>query len=70
MNNLIIYELNEVPEKLLKKYINDRPHSNFAKLYKSGIFKITTTNDDGELHPWSTWPSLHRGVPNFVHNIS
>ena len=53
----------------LKKYIYDRPHSNFAKLYKSGIFKITTTKDDGELHPWSTWPSLHRGVPNFVHNI-
>ena len=31
------------------------------------IFKITTTKDNGELHPWST--GLHRGVPNYKHNI-
>ena len=69
MNNFIIYELNEVPPRLFKKYIREKPKSNFAKIYKYGIFKETITKDDGELHPWSTWPSLHRGVPNSKHNI-
>ena len=69
MDNLIIYELNEVPSKVLKKYIFDNPNSNFSKIYHEGIFKITITKDSGELHPWSTWPTLHRGVPNYEHNI-
>ncbi len=69
MDNLIIYELNEVPSKLLKKYVSYKPKSNFAKVLNEGIFKITTTKDNGELHPWSTWPTLHRGVPNYKHNI-
>ncbi|MDC3170813.1 hypothetical protein OA860_00425, partial [Prochlorococcus sp. AH-716-E13] len=43
--------------------------SNLAKIYKRGTFKVTRTKDNGELHPWSTWPSLHRGVPNYEHNI-
>ena len=29
----------------------------------------TVTRDEGELHPWTTWPTLHRGVTNNVHNI-
>ena len=27
------------------------------------------TEDDGELHPWSTWPTVLRGVNNNIHNI-
>ena len=69
LDNLIIYELNEVPSRLLKKYVFDNPRSNFARVFKKGIFKITTTKDNGELHPWSTWPTVHRGVPNYEHNI-
>ena len=29
----------------------------------------TITNDSGELHPWTTWPTLHRGVNNELHRI-
>ena len=25
--------------------------------------------DEGELHPWSTWPTVHRGVNNNLHKI-
>ena len=64
---LIIYELNEVPVKVLKKYINNFPHSNLSYIYKNGIFHKTNTTDDGELHPWSTWPTVHRGVNNKIH---
>ena len=69
MKRLIIYELNEVPPRLLKKYVERKPNSCFAKILKNGIYKVTETRDDGELHPWSTWPTVHRGVPNFEHNI-
>ncbi len=69
MKRLIIYELNEVPPRLLKKYVEKKPNSGFAKILNEGIYKITVTRDDGELHPWSTWPTVHRGIPNFEHNI-
>ena len=31
-NKLIIYELNELPRKLLNYYIKIKPYSNFSKL--------------------------------------
>tara|TARA_B100000242_G_C43051812_1_gene491484 strand:- start:2232 stop:3623 length:1392 start_codon:yes stop_codon:yes gene_type:complete len=68
-NSLVVYELNEVPKKVLDYYISRRPKSNLSRLCKTGLFKITYTNDEGELHPWSTWPSVHRGVTNGKHNI-
>ena len=69
MKRLIIYELNEVPPRLLKKYIQKNPKSSLANIFNNGTYKVTTTRDDGELHPWSTWPTVHRGTPNFLHNI-
>ncbi len=66
---LILYELNEVPLRLLKEYIRIKPFSSLAKIYYDGQFFKTITKDDGELHPWSTWPTVHRGVPNTIHNI-
>ena len=66
---LIIYELNEVPPKLLDFYISNFPASNLSKLVTKSKYFITHTRDEGELHPWSTWPTLHRGVTNKLHNI-
>jgi len=68
--NLIVYELNEVPKKVLDYYISKRPKSNLYNLCKKGFLKETFTNDSGELHPWSTWPSVHRGVNNDIHSIN
>ena len=66
---LLIYELNELPPRLLFEYIKLRPYSNFSYLYKNNYFLETYTRDTGELHPWVTWPSLYRGVPNYIHQI-
>ncbi len=66
---LILYELNEVPIKLIKLYSEIRPKSNISYLLKKGNILKTTTNDKGELHPWSTWPTVHRGVTNEKHKI-
>ena len=67
---LILYELNEVPLKLLKLYSEIRPYSNISYLINQGNILKTKTNDKGELHPWSTWPTVHRGVTNETHKIN
>ena len=66
---LILYELNEVPERLINYYIEIKPNSTIANCIREGLIIKTYTSDTGELHPWSTWPTVHRGVCNSKHNI-
>ena len=66
---LLIYELNEVPRKLINLYIAQKKSSAIAKLIQEGNIYDTYTKDKGELHPWSTWPTVHRGVTNEFHKI-
>ena len=68
-NKLIIYELNELPRKLLDYYIELKPSSNLSILKKNGCYLNTFTTDQGELHPWSTWATFYRGVDNTKHKI-
>ena len=66
---LIIYELNEVPWRVIDWYVRLRPNSAFAHLLGRAQTFTTVTKDEGELHPWTTWPTFHRGVTNNQHNI-
>ena len=66
---LLLYELNEVPKRILELYVKKYPSSSFATLLKNGVLINTYTFDEEELHPWSTWPTVHRGVTNKLHNI-
>lgn len=66
---IIQYELNEVPWKVVDFYLSYKPKSNLGKILEHSISLTTRTYDDGELHPWSTWPTLHRGVYNQEHHI-
>ena len=68
-NPLILYELNEVPWRVVDWYIERRPSCSLSRILASATTFTTLTRDDGELHPWCTWPSLHRGVYNTTHNI-
>ncbi|KGF91984.1 MULTISPECIES: hypothetical protein [Prochlorococcus] len=67
--SLIIYELNEIPKKVLEHYIYKYPRSNLAKLCRKDGYSETFTSDAGELHPWSSWPTFHRGVNSQKHKI-
>ncbi|NML46557.1 hypothetical protein HHL11_22615 [Ramlibacter sp. G-1-2-2] len=70
MAKILCYELNEVPWRVVDLYVDRFPKSSLAQLLRSGASQITThTTDSGELHPWSTWPTMHRGVNNDEHNI-
>lgn len=66
---LIVYELNEVPWRIIDWYIGLKPASNFARILQRSACFTTVTHDSGELHPWTTWPTVHRGVYNSEHNI-
>ena len=65
---IIVYELNELPPKLLEIYCNQNPESYFAQLVET-YYSKTIVEASGELHPWSTWPSVHRGAKIKEHNI-
>lgn len=70
MSKVILYELNEVPLRIIDYYIKMRPESWLAKHY-SKLNKFETYSENkGHLSPWNTWPTLHRGVTNDKHFIS
>ncbi len=67
---LLCYELNEVPWPVIDFYLQRRPHSALASLLGNADQFSSHCVDLGELQPWSTWPTLHRGVSNEVHKIN
>jgi len=69
MNKIILFELNEVPWRILNDYIEKHPDSALATVNASAK-RFETISEDKELSPWVTWPSVHRGVPDRDHTIS
>jgi hypothetical protein len=68
--SLVLYELNEVPAKVLDYYVTMHPQSALARIVAHGTFVKTYATDSGVLSPWVTWPTVHRGVTNENHCIS
>ena len=66
---IIFYELNEVPWQVIDYFIKEHPKSTLADILQNSLQYTTHTKDSGELHPWSTWPSVHRGIYNDMHQI-
>lgn len=69
MRKLIILEINEVPHRIYEVYKSQYPDSTLTQLLNQSRSFTTVSTDEGELHPWSTWPTLHRGVDNTIHGI-
>lgn len=66
---IISYELNEVPWRIIDFYVHLKPDSVLAGILAKSQTFTTRTYDTGELHPWTTWPTFHRGVYNNQHDI-
>ncbi len=66
---VILFELNEVPFRILDEFCRWRPNSTLAK--RRAEFKEfeTHTEDVTHLSPWMTWPSLYRGVNDEKHQV-
>jgi hypothetical protein len=67
---VILFELNEVPYKVIHHFCKLYPESNLAKVLSKGRKYETYAEDFGHLSPWITWPTVHRGVTNEKHFIS
>ena len=65
----VLFELNEVPLRVVRHYADRHPASAFSKILSTGRRWDTVTPDQGHLSPWITWPTLHRGVSSSDHHI-
>lgn len=69
MTPILLLEINEIPWRLIDRY-GDRPGlSNIGRLLKRAHQYTTVAVDTGELSPWVTWPTFHRGMNNERHGI-
>jgi len=66
---IILFELNEVPWRVLDDFVTERPHSWLAQRLPA-MSQYETHAEDTSLSPWITWPTLHRGVSDEQHTIS
>lgn len=64
--DVILYELNEVPWRVVDYYIERRPDSHLASLLTGGQCLTTHHDDSAHLSPWRTWPTLHAST--YDHN--
>ena len=65
---VILFELNEVPWRVIERFAGERPASALARLLERASTFITRT-PDRQLSPWTTWATVHRGVPDADHEI-
>ena len=66
---ILLFELNEVPLRIIDEFCARRPGSCLARLLPRCRQYETFAADSGHLSPWITWPSVHRGVANERHGI-
>ena len=66
--SVILYELNEVPWRVVDLYTAERPSSNLASLIASGLSMTTENRDPVPLQPWRTWPTFHTSLYTDDHN--
>ena len=67
---VVLFELNEVPWRVLDDFCASVPDSAIAKLIAQSNCYTTLAADAGHLSPWTTWPTLHRGVNDERHMIA
>jgi hypothetical protein len=69
MNPILLLEINEVPWRLIDRYIDDPRFPNLKTFFAKSAQFTSVAVDSGELSPWVTWPSLHRGMSNEQHGV-
>ena len=69
MKKLLLLEINEVPHKVYDHFLETNTSCLLSRILNSSKKLTTLSTDKGELHPWSTWSTLHRGIDNTVHQI-
>jgi hypothetical protein len=68
--SIVLFELNEVPWEILDDLVAARPGSALARVLGRSHCYTSLAADRGHLSPWTTWPTLHRGVNDERHMIA
>lgn len=66
---IILFELNEVPFRIIDQFRCWRPNSTIAQRYNEFSQFETYCEERTHLSPWLTWPSVYRGVNDDKHQI-
>ena len=69
MTPILLLEINEIPWRLLDRYGARGEFPDLRAFMQESDHYTTMAVDTGELSPWVTWPTLHRGVNNEAHQI-
>jgi len=69
MRPLLVLEINEIPWRLIDRYVNDAAYPNIRAFLAQASQYTSVAGDTGELSPWVTWPSMHRGMNNEAHGV-
>ncbi len=66
---IILFELNEVPWRVIDDFVVRHPRSALARLTARAATYVTHCDNPVSLSPWSVWATLHRGVSDAEHGI-
>jgi hypothetical protein len=66
---ILLMEMNEIPWRVVDLYKADPRFPNLGRFFSQAGTYTTMAVDEGELSPWITWPSLHRGMSNLEHKV-
>lgn len=66
---LILVEANEIPFRVFDEFARGHPGSALAEIMRESRQLITVCEDQVELDPWISWPTLERGVIDELHQI-
>lgn len=66
---VILFEINEIPYRVLDAFCRRHPDSSLARSLPACTQYLSWSDDEIELSPWITWPTLHRGVTFARHGI-
>lgn len=66
---ILLLEINEIPWRLIDRFVGDPGFPRLNEFFKNASHYTTLAVDVGELSPWVTWPTLHRGMNNERHGV-
>ena len=66
-NPVLLLEINEVPWRVVDTY--RKRFSNIDAFFRKASLWTSYCHDEGELSPWVSWPTLHRGMTNTSHGV-
>jgi hypothetical protein len=66
---LLLLEVNEIPWRVIDRFHGQPEYPALTRFFSTARNLTNVAVDSGELSPWITWPTFHRGMPKEAHGI-